>query len=735
MYWMPETLMLATTGRRSFLKACGVGAALLPLPAVPGPDHKEPPNLKLNYLSAFVDIESEFNIRGDGKNDDTAGWRALAEYASTDSTKVFRARFGSVYLIDAAENIVFPPGVQIELLNSRFLRTTSLSRSNRIFHFEAGCRCRDRLHLELGEGVTYRRLIRFTDGCFFPEIELRAATRGQLVTSPNDHALTWVGQKGTESMRGAGFGLLRADNIDCLTQFFRPASGPEDPTPARDVVIGDARTTNCGMITWLRNCADVSVGDLFNSGAPVGGATAMDTYVLLMEGVQNAHINSARGVETLTHVVRNSGPRTGDELSDRNIQIGSISSIRGHRTAYKAQPGLEGQRVSEVQIGQIMAVDSGFDRDEGTIPESNEEIVRIDCGDGIQVGRILGRASNRKYSCFDGLVIANSKNVTVGSYDVDNPFRHHISFLNYTQGGLSEGPVIDCRIAYARGSRSSDRNQDANVLLDCGTANFENIGINDFTFRGGADVFAVRGAKGVIPSVFEGTANGFSGLPVNFSAHGTWGSRENLIFADSTKANLRGFSLNSDFSYAPRGAGPFSEGGLALGHGRLQNGEGSINSITQVEGLTAATALSWARFERGLSPSFYNCRLGLEAATLEEWLTVVFTAYGAHERMTASVSLVRYDGTSHAAQPVATPVRVALTKDPKEFCIPYRVRSSAPRTGGHMGWLALNFIRNVEDENGTIIIENADAYRTPFPPPFLSQGLTSEAVAAAIPEF
>lgn len=730
--------LFAAAGPSAFATAAEgalAGSALQPADVEPIGDYDGTRIPKtFNILSAYIDIQSEFGITGDGITDDTPGFQALATFAESDVSKIFRARRGATYRVDSAQNLIFPVGSQFEMLTARFVRGASLSSSNRIFQFSSDCGFEDRFRLELEEGVVYQRLVRFTDGCFIPEIEINAATRNQVILSPNDHALTWIGEAGTESMKWAGYGELAATNIDVLSYFYRPAAGPGDSTPARDIKIGNARTKNCGLIVWVRNCMDVSVGDLLNVGAPIGGSTGEDSYVLLMNGVQNLYANSVRGVEMLSHVCRNSGPSNANDISDRNIQIGSISSIRGHRTAYKTQPGLEGQRISKVQIGQIMADDNGYDGDAGVVPESNEEIVRLDCADGVQIGRILGRNKDRAYSCYDGLVIANSTGVTVDSYDVENPYRHHISFLRYTQGGLADGPVKDCRIGYVRGYRSLSGNQDANVLIDCAGHDFSNNNIDHFEFANGTDVFEIIADTAPTRSVFKGKAVGFSGLPVNYMNGSNWRARQNLIFADLGRDISAGIMVNSYFGYAPRGAGPFTASGQALGHGRLTNGAGSSNSISRVQGKISDTALEWDQTIKGTNASFYETRIANPRNLAGKWVSVVFTAWSTDAANRAAVyASVNYgSGGSSTWQ---SPVRFfLLTQTPQEFCMPFFVPEDSSLTYGANNRFAVVFQRSSGDPSGKITIEKFDLFQTPFPPTFSEKGSVDYVVAATIAE-
>lgn len=707
----------------------------------------------VNILSAYVDFQSEFNITGNGITDDTPGFLALAAHAATDNSKVFRGRRGATYLVNSAANLALPAGTRFEMLNSRFLRGASLSGSNRIFTFAADAAMEDTLNIELDEGVVYQRLVRLTDGCFMPEIILSAATRNQVVASPNDHAFSWVGETGTESMRYAGYGELRASNIDVLTQFYRPAAGGSteetyDPTPAEDIKIGWARTEKCGMPVWLRNCKNVSIEDPQNIGALEGGVTSADQYVVLMEGVQDIYIKHGKGVENLTHLCRNSGRRTVNEISDRNVNIGDWMGIRGHRTVVKSQPGLTGERVSSLSVGNIIAQDMGYEPNEGDgtfgpDPESNEEIVRLDCIDGAHVQSINGRAVDRPYSCYDGLVIADSTAVNVESYDVENPYRHHIAFLSYTQGGLDPGPVNDCRIGYARGYRRQSyvenggtvaANLDADVLIDCVGQEFSNNHIDHFEFTGGTDVFKVSIDNAPTRSTFKGKAVLFSAKPINFINGSNWRARQNLIFEDAGRGTPTGIALNSYLGYAPRGAGPFVAEGLALGHVRNSNGSGATNSLSRVTGKTSSYALEWDRTVAGSAASRVEMRIPGPRDIAGKWVNLVFTATSvdASNRVGAYVQ-INY-GTGGSASSSSTAVFCLLTQTPQEFCIPFFMPVDTALTYGAGNRIVIVFQRGSGDPNGKIVIERVDLYQTPFAPAFIEKGNMDYAVAAAIAE-
>lgn len=687
-----------------------------------------------NVLSSFIDIHSEFGITGNGIADDTAGFQALATYAATDNSKRFAARQGATYRVDTATNMVFPAGSRFEFRNSRFIRGASLAGSDRIFSFSEDSAPDDALHIELEPGVVYQRLVRFTDGCFIPDIVLDAATRNQSVISPNDQAFAWIGATGTESMRGAGFGNIRASNVDNLTQFYRPAAGAGDPTPARDLSIGDARTKNCGMVVWLRNCMDWSVGDLLNVGAPIGGATATEAYVLLMEGVQNGYVEASRGVDTLTHVCRNSGPRTANEISDKGIQIGLVSSIRGHRTAYKTQVGLAGQRVTQLQIGMIRAEDCGYDDNASLVPESNEEVMRLDCVDGAQVAQIIARNSARPYSCYDGVVVADATDVTIGNIDIENPYRHHLSFLSYTQGGLPPGPLSTIRVSRIRGLREASGNQDANVLIDCVGQPMNKIEIDNFEFSGGTDVFKILADNVPSRCLFRGMATGYSGRPFSYVNGSNWRARQNIIFEDTGRGTPTGLALNSYMTHVPRGSGPFAAAGLTLGHWRLSNGTGATNSISRITGPSSDSALEWDRTVAGSASSFMESRIGNPKNYAGRWMSLVFTASSpAGANRIAAYLSVNY-GTGGSSTFNAAAIAVETTTTPQEYCIPFFIQADTALTYGAGNRLAIVLQRFSNDPNGKIVIERVDLYQTPFGPSFVEKGSIDYVVSAGTAE-
>jgi hypothetical protein len=359
------------------------------------------------------------------QSDDGAWWElyedeVTPEMLGYDGTNGF-AVFAILAAIEANIKVISPVTVEIsdgdlvtipgnkthQLALATFTVVEAKSTSALSVDIEAGARIVDALNVTVAESITdVDRCIRIGDGCYIHEINVVAADQLDIGDSDLD-AFIKIDSDDVYIEK------IRLENVDkCLK-----AVGPNR------LHIGSFECKSYQSGLNLGTGIDIYVGSLKTHGLSPNSLQSAGRNALNIGDCTNVSLPFVDIADSTEHGIYIAGGTTGHS---ENITFGTVTTRRTGQCGVKIKSNDVAQLHTGIKFASLNIIDCAY----ASSPGTNEDALRIQLADDIQIGSLNISKKDETASCYDGIVINGVSNLQISGGNIAHCANHMVRIID-----------------------------------------------------------------------------------------------------------------------------------------------------------------------------------------------------------------------------------------------------------------------------------------------------------------